>query len=88
MQAVVKLQWQIIRHLWMPERGLIMALTETQNLLLDCLKHFGVSKGKAMVVFLLLKKENQQMDMIEYLLSKEKVTDEEALDMARRLAAK
>ena len=37
---------------------------------------------------LLLKKENQQMDMIEYLLSKEKVTDEEALDMARRLAAK
>ncbi len=65
-----------------------MALTETQNLLLDCLKHFGVSKGKAMVVFLLLKKENQQMDMIEYLLSKEKVTDEEALDMARRLAAK
>lgn len=65
-----------------------MALTEAQNLLLDCLKHFGVSKGKAMVVFLLLKKENQQMDMIEYLLSKEKVTDAEALDMARRLAAK
>lgn len=63
-----------------------MELTEAQNLLIDCLRHFGVSKGKAMVVFLLLKEENQQMDMIEYLLSKEKVTDEEALDMARRIA--
>lgn len=65
-----------------------MDLTEVQKLLIACLKHFGVSKGRSMVVFLLLKEEKQQLDMIEYLLSKEKVTDAEALEMAREIAVK
>lgn len=64
-----------------------MELTEAQKLLIACLKHFGVSKGRAMVVYLLLREnEDKQLDMMEYLLSKEKVTDEEAVEMAHRLA--
>lgn len=65
-----------------------MELTEAQKLLIACLKHFGVSMGKSMVVCLMLKEEAQRMDMIEYLLNEPELTDEEALDMARRLAAK
>ena len=65
-----------------------MELTKAQELLIDCLKHFGVSKGKAMVVCLMLKEEAQRMDMIEYLLNEPEMTDEKALEMARRLAAR
>lgn len=64
-----------------------MELTEAQKLLIACLKHCGVSKGRAMLVVLLLEKENQQLDMAEYLLSKGKVTNEEAEEEARRIAA-
>ena len=63
-----------------------MALTEAEKLLVAALKHFGVSKGRAMVVCLLLKEEEQILDMVEYLLSKEKVTDEEAVAQARKIA--
>ncbi len=65
-----------------------MELTEAQKLLIGCLKHFGVSMGKSMVVCLMLKEEAQRMDMIEYLLNEPEMTDEKALEMARRLAAK
>lgn len=65
-----------------------MALTEIEARLIDGLKIDGVKKGAAMAVFLMLKEDNQRMDMIEYLLSKEKVTDAEALEMANRLAAR
>ena len=64
-----------------------MELTEAQNLLIDCLRHFGVSKGRSMVVCLLLKEEEQQMDMIEYLLNEPDMTDEKALNTAQRIAA-
>ena len=67
---------------------MIVELTEIDARLIDGLKIDGVRKGAAMAVCLMLKEDNQRMDMIEYLLSREKVTDEEALDMARRLAAK
>ena len=63
-----------------------MALTEAEKLLTACLKHCGVSIGRAMVVCLLLKEEEQILDMAEYLLSKGKVTDEEAVEQARRIA--
>lgn len=65
-----------------------MELTEAQKLLIGCLKHFGVSMEKSMVVCLMLKEEAQRMDMIEYLLNEPEMTDEKALEMARRLAAK
>ena len=65
-----------------------MELTEAQKLLIACLKHFGVSKGKSMVVCLMLKEEAQRMDMIEYLLNEPGMTDEKAMDMASKLAAK
>ena len=64
-----------------------MELTEVQKLLIACLKRFGVSKGRSMVVCLLLKEAEQQMDMIEYLLNEPDVTDEKALNMAQRIAA-
>ena len=63
-----------------------MALTETQRLLIACLKHLDVSKGTAMGVCLLLKEEAQQMDMVEYLLSKKMGTDEEVLEQARKIS--
>lgn len=63
-----------------------MALTEAQKGLVSCLKNCGISKGKAMVVCLLLKEECLQLDMMEYLLSRDKVSDEEALNMAHKLA--
>ena len=63
-----------------------MALTEIEERLIDGLKIDGVRKGAAMAICLMLKEEAQRMDMIEYLLSKERVTDEEALDMARKIA--
>lgn len=63
-----------------------MELTEAQKLLIACLKHFGVSLGKSMVVCLMLKEESQRMDMIEYLLNEPEMTDEKALDMARKIA--
>ena len=65
-----------------------MELTEVQKLLIGCLKHFGVSFGKSMAICLMLKEEAQRMDMIEYLLNEPEMTDEKALDMANRLAAK
>lgn len=63
-----------------------MALTEAQKLLIACLKHCGIGEGKAMVVCLLLKEEEQQLDMAEFLLSKENITDEEALNTAHQIA--
>lgn len=63
-----------------------MELTEAQKLLIACLKHFGVSKGRAMAIFLMLKEESQQLDMSEYLLNEPDMTDEKALDMARKIA--
>ena len=63
-----------------------MELTEVQKLLIGCLKHFGVSMGKSMVVCLLLKEEAQQLDMVEYLLNEKEITDEKVLDEAYRIA--
>ena len=65
-----------------------MELTEAQKLLIACLKHFGVSMGKSMVVCLMLKEESQRLDMIEYLLNEPGMTDEKAMDMANKLAAR
>ena len=62
-----------------------MELTDAQRHLTAGLRMHGVSLGPAMAVCLMLREENRQMEMIEFLLSKETVTDEEALDMARRL---
>lgn len=63
-----------------------MALTEAEKGLVSCLKTCGINKGSAMAVCLLLKEEAQQLDMMEFLLSRDNVTDKEALDMANRLA--
>lgn len=70
----------------MMERGLIMPLTEIEAHLIDALKMDGVRKGAAMEVCLMLKEEPQRMDMIEYLLNEADMTDEKALDMARKIA--
>lgn len=70
----------------MMERGLIMLLTEIEAHLIDALKMDGVRKGAAMAVCLMLKEEPQRMDMIEYLLNEADMTDEKALDMARKIA--
>lgn len=70
----------------MMERGLIMPLTEIEAHLIDALKMDGVRKGAAMAVCLMLKEESQRMDMIEYLLNEPDMTDEKALDMARKIA--
>ena len=64
-----------------------MELTEAQKLLIECLKHFGVSKGRAMAVFMMLQEDDQRMDMIEYLLNEPEMTDEKAMEKARELAA-
>ena len=63
-----------------------MPLTEIEAHLIDALKMDGVRKGAAMVVCLMLKEESQRMDMIEYLLNEPDMTDEKALDMARKIA--
>jgi hypothetical protein len=76
----------IVELLWMMERGLIMPLTEIEAHLIDALKMDGVRKGAAMAVCLMLKEEPQRMDMIEYLLNEPDMTDEKALDMARKIA--
>ena len=68
------------------ERGVIMPLTEIEAHLIDALKMDGVRKGAAMAVCLMLKEEPQRMDMIEYLLNEPDMTDEKALDMARKIA--
>ncbi len=63
-----------------------MPLTEIEAHLIDALKMDGVRKGAAMAVCLMLKEEPQRMDMIEYLLNEPDMTDEKALDMARKIA--
>lgn len=63
-----------------------MPLTEIEAHLIDALKMDGVRKGAAMAVCLMLKEEPQWMDMIEYLLNEPDMTDEKALDMARKIA--
>lgn len=63
-----------------------MPLTEIEAHLIDALKMDGVRKGAAMAVCLMLKEESQRMDMIEYLLNEPDMTDEKALDMARKIA--
>ena len=63
-----------------------MPLTEIEAHLIDALKMDGVRKGAVMAVCLMLKEDSQRMDMIEYLLNEQEMTDEKALDMARRIA--
>lgn len=63
-----------------------MPMTEIEAHLIDALKMDGVRKGAAMAVCLMLKEDSQRMDMIEYLLNEQEMTDEKALDMARRIA--
>ena len=65
-----------------------MELTKAQKLLIACLKHFGVSKGRSMAIFMMLKEETQIMDMIEYLLNEPEMTDEKAMNMASKIAAR
>lgn len=65
-----------------------MELTEVQKLLVACLKNCGVSLGKSMVVCLVLEETQQQLDMAEYLLNNGKVTDEEAIAQAYKIAKK
>lgn len=61
-------------------------LTEIEKGLIASLKLHGIGKGMAMAVCMWTDTEEKRLDMMEFLLSKEKVTGEEALDMARKIA--
>ena len=64
-----------------------MPITEVEKLLISGLKLCGVKKGIGMVILLLLKEEDQQMDMIEYIVEHKQATEQELLNVARRMAA-
>lgn len=65
-----------------------MALSEVEKNLVAGLKLHDISMGKALAVCLLLKQDEQRLDMLEFLLTEEEVTDKEVMRVAHKLAAK
>lgn len=61
-------------------------LTEAEELLIRGLKAFGVRKGAAMEIALRMETEDQQVQMMRYMVANEKATPEELLDEARRIS--
>lgn len=64
--------------------GIIM--TKAQELLFHGLEDFSVPKGMAAEIFVRLHEEDQQVQMMRYMVANEKATPEELLDEARRIS--
>ena len=63
-----------------------MGLSETEKMLIHGLKLFPVSKGKSMLILAMLENEEQQNEMMEYMVSHTKATEDELLEQARMIA--
>ena len=63
-----------------------MELTENQKLLINGLKAFGVSKGKAAAIFMTAQRERHAVALMEYMADHPEATEEELLDKAREIA--
>ena len=62
-----------------------MKPTELEQLLIDYLKLSKANDAVISVVFLLLKAEEQQIEMCKYLSKYENATEEEILEQARKI---
>lgn len=63
-------------------------LTMTERHLLDGFKAFGVSKGMAALMFVMLDGEEQETEMIEYMMEHLKATEEELVKEAYKIAGR
>ena len=61
-------------------------LTELEKVLIGYLKISKARAGVQATAFLLLREESQQMEMWEFLSKNETATEQQILDMARKIA--
>ncbi|MBQ8143944.1 MAG: hypothetical protein IJ042_04010 [Butyricicoccus sp.] len=66
--------------------GWTMELTEVEKNLISGLKLNGAKLGTVSVILLLLKSEEDQLDMLEHVLENEETRDEELLNVAYKIA--
>lgn len=65
-----------------------MELLLTQKLLIDGLKLFQVSQGKAMVVMMLMDTEEKRWRMMKFMQAHQTATEDEIVAEAYRIATK
>ncbi len=63
-----------------------MKLTKAEKLLLQGLKIFGLRRGNAMLVMMLMDTEQKRWDLMEYMVANQYATEEEIMDVAHRIA--
>ncbi len=63
-----------------------MELTETQRLLINGLIAFKARRGIIVHICLLLEEEQQQIEMIQYMVDHQNATGEELLQQAKKMA--
>ena len=63
-------------------------LTMTERHLLDGFKAFGVSEGMAVLMFVMLDGEEQETEMVEYMMEHLKATEEELVEEAYKIAGR
>ena len=61
-------------------------MTKAQELLFRGLEDFSVPKGMAAEIFVRLHEEDQQVQMMRYMVANEKATPEDLLNEARRIS--
>ena len=61
-------------------------LTMTEWDLLGGFKAFGVDKGMAVLMFVILDSEEQKAEMVEYMMEHLKATEEELMEEAYKIA--
>ncbi len=60
--------------------------TETEKLLLDGLRAFGLPRGVRLRIFLMLDTEEQMWEMIDYMVKHQSAQSDELLAVAERIA--
>lgn len=63
-------------------------MTKAQELLFHGLEDFSVPEGMAAEIFVRLHEEDQQVQMMRYMVANEKATPENLLNEARRISGK
>lgn len=63
-------------------------MTEIEEVLFHGLEGFCVPEGMAAEIFVRLREEEKQVQMLRYMISNETATPEELLDEARRISGR
>ena len=63
-----------------------MALTKAEKILLRGLKLFGLRRGNAMLVMMLMDTEQKRWNLMEYMVANQYATEDEILAIANQIA--